>query len=462
MTPSRDTTRASAGPAVRPAAREAVVYGALFAYVFWFRIHGIDEGFVLLGDQVRDWEVARRPFLELPLTGVPSSTGASTLGPAYYWVLWLIASVIGPPLDNLPHAGGVGISLFQSLADVVLAWALIRRTGSIVVSVAIVMLGATSGVDAAFSSTIWNPPISVALLKVAMAMVLAGPEGSSGTAMVVTLCAWCAAQVHTTGILVAVPLIAWVILGPLTRSIGRPRYVRAAVASAVVLILQIPWLTQMGAGRVGSRSLVDVAVAATAESPWTALRFGQSAMALDDGLAFILMQPWTVSGVLAAVAAGGLVAVALSRDPRMAVAGPLPVALALVGFGLWRGSYQMHWMLVLGPPAAICLLAWIAWLPGRWRTAVGLAALGGIGWLQPAKFEQVRVFNAAPGYGAQVNGCRQVIADGRALGAVAAAMPVAQGNPMWLCAILGLRLTAHAPEAAIIQSDGSVQYVSNR
>jgi len=42
-------------------------------------------------------------------------------------VLWLGRIVIGPFTDNLPHAGGITISLLQTIGDTWLLWVLMTR-----------------------------------------------------------------------------------------------------------------------------------------------------------------------------------------------------------------------------------------------------------------------------------------------------------------------------------------------
>src|SRR5262245_23791873 len=89
----------------------------LVAYAILIRAWGVSESFWLLGDQVRDWTIASGPWRDLPLGGVPSNAGGTTLGPIYYWVLWLIVRLVGPWTGGLPHAGGIGLAIVQAVAD---------------------------------------------------------------------------------------------------------------------------------------------------------------------------------------------------------------------------------------------------------------------------------------------------------------------------------------------------------
>src|ERR1043165_5544992 len=60
----------------------------LCLYSFYFRTFQVTEHFHLLGDQVRDWNLALKPFRELPGVGTPTSQGGYCLGPIFYWTLW--------------------------------------------------------------------------------------------------------------------------------------------------------------------------------------------------------------------------------------------------------------------------------------------------------------------------------------------------------------------------------------
>src|SRR5688500_14267083 len=88
-----------------------------FAFTLIIRVRGISTHFWLLGDQIRDWTIALRPFTDLPLVGPATHVGGYTIGPAFYWILWAIRVVVGPWFQNMPHAGGIGQAILQSSAD---------------------------------------------------------------------------------------------------------------------------------------------------------------------------------------------------------------------------------------------------------------------------------------------------------------------------------------------------------
>src|SRR5262245_41787390 len=117
MRPAHEMTNSA--PAAGRLASTSSVTVVLIAIVatFTLRVWGITTWFWMLDDQIRDWAIALHPLRELPLVGPPTHVSGYTIGPAFYWILWLIRVVIGPWFDNLPHAGGIGQALLQSLAD---------------------------------------------------------------------------------------------------------------------------------------------------------------------------------------------------------------------------------------------------------------------------------------------------------------------------------------------------------
>ena len=445
---------------------EPVALVGLFAYVFWFRVHGLAEDFVLMGDQIQAWDIALRGAASLPLGGVASSAGGATVGPAYYWILWSIARLVGPAFDYLPHAGGLGISMLQSLADIVLAWALTRRTGSLTVAFAVVLLQASSVRDAVFSSTIWNPPVAEALLKLAIAGVLVDGGRSRAAAAFIALTAWVAVHCHTTGVLVAAPLLAWTAIVPILEGQRRAGVVRAAVIGAVVAVLQVPWA--VNAMAVGARGHTQVGenLLKVVESPSTALRPLASASALSTNLEELLATPVAVPFFGVALVAGGGLLIALARDRRLAICGPVPLLASVAAFALWQGAnFAQYWYVVCLPSAAITLLAWVGFVPSSAKRVAGLLVLTAVVAIQPARFSLVRATAPYPGYGAMVRGCRQIVADDRPLATVVAPGPLMTAvNPVWLCSILNIRLESDATDVAVIDlaAGGTVSYQAGR
>src|SRR5437879_753088 len=103
---------------------------ATFTFTLMIRVSGVGRQFAMLGDQIRDWSIASGPFTKLPLVGPPTHFSGYTIGPAFYWILWLIRITVGPWFDNLPHGGGIGQAILQSGVDAVLLLAVWQRTRS--------------------------------------------------------------------------------------------------------------------------------------------------------------------------------------------------------------------------------------------------------------------------------------------------------------------------------------------
>ena len=155
---------------------------ALFLFAFVIRVRGLESHFWLLGDQIRDWGIALRPFHELPLVGPATHVGGYTIGPAYYWIMWAVRVLVGPWFDNLPHAGGYGQAAIESAADALLFVALWRRVQSPWVALAAAIVIVTSGFDVALSAIDWTPPIASALGKAAIALILLDWHRGGGAA----------------------------------------------------------------------------------------------------------------------------------------------------------------------------------------------------------------------------------------------------------------------------------------
>ena len=272
----------------RTRAYRVVCAVAVFASLVLARTRDIDESFWLAGDQIRDWETALGSWRELPLTGPPNSVGGPTLGPIYYWTLWSIRHVIGAWTDNLPHAGGIGLSTIQSAADVIFLLALWRRT-SFPLALAVTLLIATAPQDMALTATIWNPPLAVALVKIAIAMTLVVAERRSTTwTVLATVCAWLAVQAHSSAIFAAVPIL---VLPAMLD--GRDRGWIAAlkcgcVVAAVIVLLQLPFIVQAVSTPSETRlpRLVTSGVASALSHPGS-LRPVDSFVALSNATIFI-------------------------------------------------------------------------------------------------------------------------------------------------------------------------------
>jgi len=206
------------GSVERTRIRRVLVAAAPFLFALVIRVRGIDRHFWLLGDQIRDWGIALRPFHELPLVGPATHVGGYTIGPAYYWIMWAVRVIVGPWFDNLPHAGGIGQAVIESAADALLLIALWRRTESVWIALAGALVIVTSSFDVALSAIDWTPPIASALGKAAVALVLIGWHRASALRSgVVAALAWSALQVYTGVVFVTAGVFVALLTEPLVR-----------------------------------------------------------------------------------------------------------------------------------------------------------------------------------------------------------------------------------------------------
>jgi hypothetical protein len=146
---------------------------------------------------------------------------------------------VGPWLENLPHAGGVGEAILHSAGDTLLLAAIWRRTGSARLAVAATVL--IAAYDLQLPAIAWSPLMAVALAKLATALVLLGwPQRSSAGVAVAAAIAWCAVQCDASMIVVALGVFAALLAVPLhTRDYGGLRR-NAWITAVVVAILQVP------------------------------------------------------------------------------------------------------------------------------------------------------------------------------------------------------------------------------
>ena len=218
----------------------------LCLYSFYFRTYQVTEHFHLLGDQVRDWNWALKPFSELPRVGTPTSQGGFCLGPIFYWTLWFIRITIGPFYENLPHAGGIGLAAIHSIADAILLLAILKRGIPIIASVAIMLLLVSSPFETSLSGNIWNPGLSVSFVELATALFLMIPNSHWVLKTLVTsTAAWLAVQSHTQAIFFALPVLVYLIVEPWIVAGWRPALKRLFIIIAVIGVLQIPYATEI-------------------------------------------------------------------------------------------------------------------------------------------------------------------------------------------------------------------------
>ena len=433
----------------------------VFAYLAILRTRHISETFWLLGDQILYWRIALGPWRDLPLGGGPSSVGGTTLGPAFLWILWAVRHAVGPWTDNLPHAGGIGLSFLQSAADAVLLVAIWKRFASLALALAVTLLVATAPYDMALTATIWNPPLAVALVKLTIAFVLLGDRDASvWWGVGATATALLAVQTHSSAVFVAAPAIVSLTARELLAHRRHRALTCACASAAVIVLLEAPFAFDlaMHPRKQTSPAVVARNVAYTIAHP-EALRPAAAFRALAAACGFILLRPWTFAWLGALLAASAVLTVFRTRhDVTLVCVTVAPLLCAVAGFSFWQLTYDHYWFLTIAPSAALTMaLALTAWRPAAPLAAALLALL--VVAAQPSRFADAMTIHRLPEYGPLVRGSRDVrrrVAEVRSL-QVQLALP-ASTDRHFVYEILGGRVTPEAPVAATIDSTGHVSF----
>jgi hypothetical protein len=452
----------AAGP---PAARgrrsgaRVFVPAALFVYLLFVRTRGITDSFLLLGDQILYWKMALGRFRDLPLAG-PSSIG-TTIGPAFVWMMWGIRHLVGPWTDNLPHAGGIGISILQSTADVLLMVGLWRKTGSLTLALAVSLLVATAPFDLSLSATIWNPPVALAFVKATLAIVcLARPGGSLWWGIAATITGVLAVQAHSSAIFVAVPVIASFVIEDLIARRWTMALQRSRATIEVLLILELPYLFNLAFNRpehAGPAMVLDSVASSLAGS--TGLRLGDAFRAVGAWPGVILLSPWSFAGFGVVLLLSLIVAAwRLRRDVLLLSATVFPVMLTVAGFSTWQRGFDEYWFMAIAPSVAIALaLALTAWRPAA--PIVAGVALAIVVLAQPARIASAMTIHRLPEYGAMLRGTREVFRRAPEVRGIDTDFPLPpSADREFMYRILGGRVTPTAPFIATIARSGAVAF----
>lgn len=462
----RPSFRNFAGSPRAASSANALLAVLLFVALTWARTAGISENFWLLGEQIRDWSVALGPWHDLPLSGTPSTVGGRSLGPVYYWLLWVIRVTVGPFFDNLPHAGGVGLSMFQAGADVALFIALRRHTSSAALALATVLLVATAPYDMALTATIWNPPVSVAFVKFTLAMFLTSARHPSRWRMAATVATgWLAVQAHSSAIFVFAPVAAWFVVRELTARRWGPAAQTLRLIVEIVAVLQIPFLvdrlTAAGAGAptVAIQSLSRILADPSLAAPRVA--FGGIADALTYLWAHPFDVPW-IAALLLAAATG--VAFRGRSQPWLLFATIAPVGLTVAAFSGWQQSFQVYYFLTLAPAAALMVALAINALPlTRLKEVMALVFLLVVAYTQSTRLSVVVYIHKLPEYGPLIRGTREIARRTPEIRDIFTEFPLPPSTDAtfpFVC--LGGRVTTAAAYNAFIAADGGVSYRPTR
>jgi hypothetical protein len=439
-----------------------VVALTLFLYLTFLRTRHISETFWLLGDQILYWRMALGPWDELPLGGGPSSVGGTTLGPAFVWTMWGIRHLVGPWVDYLPHAGGIGLSVIQSLADACLFIAIWKRFASPALAIGVTLLVASAPYDMALTATIWNPPLAVAFIKIAIAFVLLGNQDQSiWWDVAATTAAVLALQSHSSAVFFAAPLAASLVARDLLAN-RRYRAIQYLLsAGIIVLALETPFLIDRALHpEKGTTPPVIVDnVRYTIGHP-EAFRPAAAFREVADANAFILLRPWETEWFAPLLAVCALVTAFRTRhEMPLAAITYAPLVFAGVGFSFWQQAFNHYWFLTIAPSAALTVaLAATAWQPVAPLVATCLALLFVLA--QPSRLSDSMTMHRLPEYGSLVRGSQEIrrrVAEVRSIETEFELPP--SSDRQFVFEILGGRVTPTAPLLATIEKTGRVRFV---
>jgi hypothetical protein len=388
-----------------PRVRLAVA-AAFFAYVVLIRTHDLANSFLMLGEQVRDWTIALGGWRDLPLTGAPSTAGGRGFGPAYYWILWLGRHLVGPFTGNLPHAGGIVVALLQSAADTWLFVVLSRRI-PITLALAMCLVIASAPFDISISGVIWNPPVAAALVKMATALALSlGNAPARWQVAATAAVAWLAVQAHLSAVFVAAPIFAALIAQPLLkqesgrRSLsegGRRAAEMAALAAAVVLVLQIPYLVTYlrepasASGPTGALNTIAQARSFDVVRSFSAVVNGAGDLLVNKNDTWKFQIPVLVAALV--------VVVRWRRDPLVLAVSVGAILMATALFSTWTRAYDSYWFLTTTTAVVLTFGMAIAAIPNRIAAQlVAAACLLVVASQQPTRIAQARQFFSYPPY----------------------------------------------------------------
>jgi len=440
-----------------------VVALLVFVLSFALRIRGVGSHFILLGDQIRDWSIALKPFTQLPLIGPPTHVGGYTVGPAFYWILWSIRMGVGPFFHNLPHAGGIGQAAIQSAADAILLVAIWRRTKSPWIALATVVLVATASFDLSLAALVWNPTMGTALAKIAIATVLLDwHRGSHARALAAAAIAWSAVQAYTGAVFVAVGVFLAMLADPLIQRDWRLTRRNILAITAAVVLLQLPYVAHQITHRFQDQAMGAVTHGVT--RILSGERPPEVAKSIDgyvDAVRYIQIAPWSIPRVgWVLLICCGIVAMRHYKDPALLSVTLLPQLAAIAGYALFLEALDSYYYLSLMPAAVLtCVLAVTAIpSPGVARVAAIVLLAGALA-LVPGRIRHERVMGRMPEYGLLVDASRKIQSLGQPMRAIETEFKLPPtANPEFLFEVLGGRIDRHARWICLIRADGTVSY----
>ncbi len=440
----------------------------LCLYSFYFRTFQVTEHFHLLGDQVRDWNWAVKPFRELPLVGTPTSQGGYCLGPIFYWTLWLIRITIGPFYESLPHAGGIGLAAIHSIADGILLLAILKRGIPIIASVAIMLLLVSSPFETSLSGTIWNPGLSVSFVEVATALFLMIPNSHWALkTLLTTTAAWLAVQSHTQAIFFALSLLVYLIVEPwIVAGPSRLALKRLLIIIAVILVLQIPYFIELNKRHDVPQEqlgIVTTSFNSLVTKPSSVHPYA-SFTTLVDALAELFGPHLSRTLVIVLIlVAGGALLIGYRKNHEILAVTLLPLFLTWLGYSfLSVGTLYTYWYMNLMP--SLVLLILFGFMKSSFYKLDKVSPVLSLFVLllalvsQPSRLATRAQSVSYPYYAAMVRGAKEIVRNGAPVRSVIPPSYPNKVEPSYLVQWLGGRVEESAGLIAIIGKDGSVTY----
>ena len=344
-------------------------------------------------------------------------------------------------------AGGIGQAIVQSAADALLLVAIWRRTGSVWIALAAVILIATSAYDLALAALVWNPMMGAALAKIATALVLLGWPFRSLIGVAVTAAvAWSAVHSYTGAIFTTVGVFVAILAGLWFRGEHARAARSAAVIAIVVLLLQVPIVVYQMSPRSPGPAMSAVTgsvggiltgqVRPDFANSWNAFA---SCVRVHSGSAL-------ASARMARVDTRGL---HRHRDsetsPRPgAPGGDDPAADAgLVGYALFVGHVlEAYYYLLLMPAAVLTVVLGLTAMPSpRIAQAVAVCLVIAALAITPARVRFESTLPRMPEYGTLLDGSRRLVERGFPVRAIRTEFQLPPtADPEFLYRILGGRI----------------------
>jgi hypothetical protein len=437
------------------------------AYSFFFRSYHVADFFWLLGDQIRDWDIAQNNFWNLPLVGTPrnDTVGGYHLGPIFYWILWLIRYSIGGYFDNLPHVGGISFAFIHALSDGFLLFGLLKRNVPIPLAALGILILINSPFGSSISGVIWNPELAVPIVNFAIGIFLLtkSPRTLFQTCLISTII-WLAVQTHTPAIITSA-LIPYLIIEVAVLKNIKSAIKHLVAISLIILILQIPYfiysfkhINQFNKSTAITKSLVIMI-----SQPFS-LHFqkGLDFVVYNMGsmLAFNLGN--TVLLVLFFLSCG-LICLYFNTYGDIFSITVLPVWTAIFIFMYYQSQFDSYYLLSLMTSFSFLLLFGIFQMP--WQKIRRLSGIVSLLLLIIMMFKQEQYLNVRfwgfhhPHYSILVKGARKIVKDNVIVKNVEGPKIHESENPTYLVKWLGGKVTPKGGVLARIKKDGTVEYI---